>query len=175
MDDTPLRQTSIFQASPLSATPASGNAFNPYTLHKVILKIEGDPRDMAKDWKPEEYNAKRRLVQFERSRSGDTITTSFEAVSPKECTPNSIYTSCILWRESYRYVVTSFDIIHLVESLIAVRFTVEERNRIARILESFKPLTISKTKDDSKSFFNVVMDFPNPKPRSIGKDIKVFP
>jgi len=42
-------------------------------------------------------------------------------------------------------------------------------------LEGFKPLTVSKQKKDSESFLRLIMGFPEPKPRNIEKDVKVFP
>lgn len=71
--------------------------------------------------------------------------------------------------------MTSVDTIFLLESIIAVGFTVEEKNRIRRNLEGFRPMTVSKAKSDSEDFFKVIMGFPNPKPRNIEKDVKVFP
>ena len=71
--------------------------------------------------------------------------------------------------------VTSVDTIFLLESLVAVRFTVEEKNRIRRNLEGFKPQTVSKAKPEREEFFKIIMGFPNPKPRNIEKDVKVFP
>jgi len=71
--------------------------------------------------------------------------------------------------------ITSVDTIYLLEGLIGVRFTVEEKNRIRRNLEGFKPITVSKTKPEFENFFKLIMSFPNPKPRNIEKDVKVFP
>jgi hypothetical protein len=67
------------------------------------------------------------------------------------------------------------DTIYLLEQLVAARFTVEEKNRIRRNLEGFRPLTVSKAKPDSEEFFKLIMGFPSPKPRNIEKDVKVFP
>jgi len=139
------------------------------------LKIDGDLDSMAQSWQQEEWDAKRRLVQFQRSQSGNTITTTFKAVSPEQRTPNSICISCIWWEEKQECFVTSVDTISLLESLVGVRFTVEEKNRIRRNLEGFRPLTVSKAKPDSEEFFKIIMGFPNPKPRNIEKDVKVFP
>jgi hypothetical protein len=36
-------------------------------------------------------------------------------------------------------------------------------------------LTVSKSKAESEDFFKTIMGFPNPKPRNIEKDVKVFP
>nr|KMM70597.1 medusa [Coccidioides posadasii RMSCC 3488] len=83
--------------------------------------------------------------------------------------------SCIYWAGKKECYVTSVDTIYLLESLVGVRFTVEEKNRIRRNLEGFRPLTVSKAKAESEEFFKVIMGFPNPKPRNIEKDVKVFP
>lgn len=172
----PLIRTSTLQ--PSGAVPGTTQAFNPYAMYpnsKANLKIEGDLDTMAEDWSREEWEAKRRLVQFRRSQSGSTITTTFKAVSPEDRTPHSICISCIWWEEKQECFVTSVDTIYLLESLVAVRFTVEEKNRIRRNLEGFRPLTVSKAKAESEEFFKVIMGFPNPKPRNIEKDVKVFP
>ncbi|EOD50470.1 putative transcriptional regulator medusa protein [Neofusicoccum parvum UCRNP2] len=137
--------------------------------------ISRDLDTMAEDWSREEWDAKRRLVQFRRTQAGSTITTTFKAVSPEDRAPHSICISCIWWAEKQECFVTSVDTIYLLESLVSVRFTVEEKNRIRRNLEGFRPLTVSKAKAESEEFFKVIMGFPNPKPRNIEKDVKVFP
>lgn len=71
--------------------------------------------------------------------------------------------------------MTSVDTIYLLESLVANHFTVEEKNRIRRNLEGYRPMTVSKGKPDSENFFKIIMGFPSPKPRNIEKDVKVFP
>jgi len=114
-------------------------------------------------------------VQFWRHQKGATINTNFAGVATKERQPNSICISCIYWEEKGECYVTSVDCIYLLESLISVRFTVEEKNRIRRNLEGFRPMTVSKAKADSENFFKLIMAFPNPKPRNIEKDVKVFP
>ena len=113
-------------------------------------------------------------MHFRRSQSGSTITTTFQAVSPDDRPPNSVCISCIYWEEKNECFVTSVDTIYLLEQLVAARFTVEEKNRIRRNLEGFRPLTVSKGKPDSEEFFKVIMAFPAPKPRNIEKDVKVF-
>lgn len=42
-------------------------------------------------------------------------------------------------------------------------------------MEGFRPITVSKSKPGSEDFFKLIMGFPNPKPRNIEKDVKVFP
>ncbi|OJJ32445.1 hypothetical protein ASPWEDRAFT_31346 [Aspergillus wentii DTO 134E9] len=151
--------------------------FNPYAIYpsKAILKLNGDLDSMTENWSKEERDAKRRLVQFTRMQSGSTIHADFKPVAPEDRAPNSICISCIHWDGKDECFVTSVDTIYLLESLVGVRFTVEEKNRIRRNLEGFRPLTVSKAKQDSEDFFKVIMGFPAPKPRNIEKDVKVFP
>ncbi|KAI7854372.1 hypothetical protein BDC45DRAFT_440633 [Circinella umbellata] len=94
--------------------------------------------------------------------------------SPHHKSSSSLVVSCIYWRERDDYYITSVDCIYLLEGLIGVQFTVEEKNRIRRNLEGFRPLTVSKCKPDCADFFKLIMGFPNPKPRNIEKDVKVF-
>lgn len=114
-------------------------------------------------------------MQFWRCQEQNDIYCTFAAASTNEQLPNSVVVSCIYWAERGDYFITSVDTIYLLESLLAVRFTVEEKNRIRRNLEGFRPLTVSKCKAESASFFKLIMGFPNPKPRNIEKDVKVFP
>ena len=174
-----VRTSQISQSPSPAATPTvaplSGN-FNPYAVHphKAQLKISGELDTMTQSWTFEERDVKRRLVQFWRTQTGSAITTTFAPVAPENRQPNAICISCIWWEEKDQYYVTSVDTIFLLESLVAVRFTVEEKNRIRRNLEGFRPLTVSKGKADSEDFFKLIMGFPNPKPRNIEKDVKVY-
>jgi hypothetical protein len=178
----PLIRTSTLQQTPSPATtPAGvqqpGQPFNPYTLypHKAVLKIVGDLDSMTEGWTVDEWSANRRIVLFKRSQSGCTITTTFNPVTLDDRPANSICISCIFWEDKNECFVTSVDTIYLLEQLVAARFTVEEKNRIRRNLEGFRPLTVSKAKPDSEEFFKLIMGFPSPKPRNIEKDVKVFP
>lgn len=130
---------------------------------------------MALNWSQEEWHARRRLIHFWRRQEGNTIHCGFQPISLKDRAPNSIVISCIFWEEKNECFVTSVDCIYLLEALVGARFTVEEKNRIRRNLEGFRPLTVSKAKSDSENFFKLIMGFPNPKPRNIEKDVKVFP
>jgi len=180
MNNPPLIRTSTIQSPALAPGSASSSAhFNPYAMYpsnaKAMLKVEGDLNTMVDRWTSAELDARRRLVQFRRSQSGSVISATFEPVTLEDRVPNSICVSCIWWGEKRACYVTSVDTISLLESLVAVRFTVEEKNRIRRNLEGFRPATVSKTKPDSEDFFKLIMGFPNPKPRNIEKDVKVFP
>ncbi|KAL5426376.1 hypothetical protein PMIN06_012954 [Paraphaeosphaeria minitans] len=162
---------------PQSTAAPSGQPFNPYLMYptKAVLKIDGDLDTMIDNWTQDERDAQRRLVEFKRSQSGSTITTSFAPITLETRQQRSICVSCIYWEEKDECFITSVDTIYLLEQLVNVRFTVEEKNRIRRNLEGFRPLTVSKAKSESEEFFKVIMGFPNPKPRNIEKDVKVFP
>lgn len=176
-----LIRTSTLQQTPSPAPTPHGNPnhnFNAYALypHKAKLEIVGELDEMAAHWHwtEDELESRRRLVHFQRSQSGSTITTTFRPVSLDDRPPQSVCISCIYWEEKRECFVTSVDTIYLLESLVDARFTVEEKNRIRRNLEGFRPLTVSKGKPDSEEFFKVIMGFPVPKPRNIEKDVKVF-
>jgi hypothetical protein len=158
-----------------SQLPSTGSDGTSSVATKAALKFQTDLNNMALGWSHDEWHAKRRLVLFERKQDGGTINASFRPVSLQEITPNSIVISCIFRDDKNECFVTSVDTIYLLEALVSVRFTVEEKNRIRRNLEGYKPITITKAKNDCEEFFKVIMGFPNPKPRNIEKDVKVFP
>ncbi|KAH7022203.1 hypothetical protein EDB80DRAFT_2723 [Ilyonectria destructans] len=183
---TPLPMPS----SPANGTPqlirtstinsnSSSNNYHPVGMYgnKAVLKIQGKLDTMAENWSQEEWDNRRRIVRFQKNQRGSTLTASFQPVAVNERPPNSICISCIWWAEKSECYVTSVDTIHLLEQLVAApnRFSVEEKNRIRRNLEGFHPLTVSKAKPESEEFFKIIMAFPNPKPRNIEKDVKVFP
>jgi len=62
----------------------------------------------------------------------------------------------------------------LLEWLTGSWFPVEEKNRIRRNLQGFGPKTVSKHKAGMGGFFQVIMEFTEPRPRNIEKDLKVF-
>lgn len=184
----PLVRASTIQAQPGSASSSEGSSsegsFNPYALYpnRASIKVCGKLNTMQENWSAEEQTAKRRLVLFRGEQNGSTINTYFRALKPDE-RPSPQATrerriSCIYWDDPItkdHYWVTSVDTIALLETLVGARFTVEEKNRIRRNLETHQPLTISKAKPETENFFKVIMGFPNPKPRNIEKDVKVFP
>ena len=165
-----------------TSTISNGSTGNsPYHVslfsNKAILKISGKLDTMAESWTQEEWENRRRIVLFRKTQTGSTLTATFRPVPVNERPPNSICVSCIWWAEKNECYVTSVDTIQLLEQLVAApnRFSVEEKNRIRRNLEGFHPFTVSKSKPDSEEFFKLIMGFPNPKPRNIEKDVKVFP
>ncbi|TPX17521.1 uncharacterized protein E0L32_003164 [Thyridium curvatum] len=162
-----------------TSTLQSTSASNPWALYpnRAVLNIVGNLDAMASDWSQQEWEDKRRIVVFRKKQVGGHVEVTFKPVPIDQRQPHSICVSCIWWQEKGECFVTSVDTIHLLEQLAAApnRFTVEEKNRIRRNLEGFKPATVSKAKADSEEFFKIIMGFGAPKPRNIEKDVKVFP
>lgn len=154
---------------------AAKNGYGATYSYKVVLKLQGDLNTMAMGWSNEEWTARRRLVQFWPQQDGNIINVNFRPIPQSEYVQNSIVISCIFRDDFNECFVTSVDTIYLLEALVGSRFAVEEKNRIRRNLEGFKPQTVSKAKPDAEPFFKLIMGFPNPKPRNIEKDVKVFP
>ncbi|KAG2229301.1 hypothetical protein INT48_005338 [Thamnidium elegans] len=109
---------------------------------------------------------------YQQQRIRENLAAQKDTSAKKKSTP--LVVSCIYWQERNDYFITSVDCIYLLEGLIGVQFTVEEKNRIRRNLEGFRPLTVSKCKPECADFFKLIMSFPHPKPRNIEKDVKVF-
>ena len=135
------------------------------------------------DWDEEERRMGRRLVRFTRVQDGCTLHVACEAIQPSEYTDGDTVVSCICRppeavgpgeSPASQCCITSVDIIFLLECLVGDIFNIEEKNRIRRNLEGFRPKTVSKNKVGTEEFFQKIMDFPAPKPRNIEKDVKVF-
>jgi hypothetical protein len=176
----PLVRTSMSRNPSLSAASISHGgqpSFNPYEIYpdgKAQLNLHGDLNAMSQGWTAVEKAAKRRLVEFSRSQIGSVIEATFKPVSLEERNNSNPCVSCIYWERKREYFCTSVDTIALLEALVHVRFSTEEKNRVRRNLEGFKPYTVSKSKDECDDMFRLIMGFPNPKPRNIEKDIKIF-
>ncbi|KAH7923944.1 hypothetical protein BV22DRAFT_1014315 [Leucogyrophana mollusca] len=125
-------------------------------------------------WDDSELQAGRRLVRFHRMQDGNKLMVSAERIGQDEYSENDIVISCIYRDETDSCCVTSVDIIHLLQRLVDADFEVDEKNRIRRNLEGLRPTTVSKSRPGSEGFFQRIMDFPDPKPRKIEKDLKVF-
>ncbi|RSH94020.1 hypothetical protein EHS25_006674 [Saitozyma podzolica] len=173
----PGSQPNLQRATQISQPMPTASSYPVSSSSKALLELHGDLNNMAKGWSTEEWSARRRLVQFWRKQEGTKITAAFGPIPQSEYSShqNSIIISCIFREDNNCCYVTSVDAIYLLEALVGNRFTVEEKNRIRRNLEGFRPITVSKTKQGSEEFFKLIMGFPNPKPRNIEKDVKVFP
>ncbi|CAO3612217.1 unnamed protein product [Cunninghamella blakesleeana] len=164
------------------------------------LNIHSDLMAATMNWTPKEWEMRRRVLRFWRQQqlnshqidcgyeildeelyrsqrlqlqqeSGGDVTSAGGNTSSFK---DNLVVSCIYWQERNDFFITSVDCIQLIEGLIGVEFTVEEKNRIRRNLEALRPLTAAKTRPESVEFFKLIMSFPSPKPRNIEKDVKVF-
>ena len=115
---------------------------------------------------------------------GDNVQLSFRRISPEEYSEKLFVISCIyhkvtlVLKKTHEVVTrerwyTSVDMLRLVEYIAGGKSTNDERSRIRRNLEFISPTTVSRAV--LPQFFQLLMDFPIPKPRGIEKDIKVFP
>lgn len=141
----------------------------------VKLLFERDTMSMTKDWTEEEIKEQRRLVKFEFVKlSASDYLVKFRPIPKSEFTNDAAIISCIFWKEKELHIVTSVDIILLLEYLIQQSFSIEEKNRIRRNLQSLRPLTISRSNKNYQRFFQLLMSMEDPRPRNIEKDLKVF-
>lgn len=165
-----------YQGSHDQGGGAAGNTGpNGHMTTRAKLEIQGEIRDMSRNWSNEEWTKRRRLVQFKRIQQDSVIKVEFMPLAFEDYEPGMACVSCIYWDQKGECVITSVDAIYLLEQLVNCKFTIEEKNRIRRNLEGYHPLTVSKQKPSSEDFFKLIMGFPQPKPRNIEKDVKVFP
>jgi hypothetical protein len=139
-----------------------------------ILELLTPLSSICTGWTPTEVQAGRRLVRFSKVQDGRRLIVSCEPIRQDEYCENDSVISCIYREETDTCFVTSVDVIYLLERLTNGEFPVEEKNRIRRNLEGLRPTTVSKHKPGFGDFFQRIMEFPDPKPRNIEKDLKVF-
>ena len=142
--------------------------------HKAVLQILSPIRSLSQCWDATELHVGRRLVRFKKTQEGYKLKVTCEGIDQQDYHDGDIVVSCISRDEDDSYCITSVDIIYLLEKLVDDEFEVEEKNRIRRNLEGLRPTTVSKHKPGFEDFFQRIMDFPDPKPRNIEKDVKVF-
>ncbi|KAI0915658.1 hypothetical protein AcW1_003798 [Taiwanofungus camphoratus] len=152
----------------------AGSGDDIYDSPRALLELVTPLESMCKDWDEEELSVGRRLVRFTRVQDGFTLKVSCERIKQHEYVDGDTAVSCIYRADTDSCYVTSVDIIYLLERLVGLEFDIEEKNRIRRNLEGFRPKTVSKSRLDSNDFFLKIMNFPPPKPRNIEKDLKVF-
>lgn len=141
---------------------------------RIILDIASPVEAMAGDWAEEEIKLGRRLIRFYSQFDGQKLTVTCERIKQEDYVEGDAVISCIYRVDTNSCYVTSVDIICLLENLSNAPFAIEEKNRIRRNLEGFRPKTVSKNRSGTEDFFQQIMDFPAPKPRNIEKDVKVF-
>lgn len=170
MQPPPLGQPSLVRSTQV----AGGSSW--YDRLRAEIVFQNDLLSMTRGWTPDEWTAKRRLVKVWRRQVDSQIFMAFRPITLEEYpeSKSAVVVSCIFREDKNTCYITSVDIIYLLEAVIGQRFSIEEKNRIRRNLEGFRPQTVSKNKPGSEDFFRTVMAFPEPKPRNIEKDLKVF-
>ena len=175
--ESPHRILPNLQSSPSH----SYNSTNGHGKIHFIRKL--DIWGETSTWTPLELAENRRIIRFHRTIRNDAIVLDSEVIQAGEYKEDMITISCIRWapppanepphRLAGKCVFTSVDIIMLMEKLVDFQFLVQEKNRIRRNLEGFRPETVKKD-GNTQRFFNQVMNYVQPKTRNIEKDIKVF-
>jgi len=139
-----------------------------------ILELITPLNSICTGWDQSEFNAGRRLVRFSKVQDGRKLIVSCEPIRQEDYCETDTVISCIYREDTDSCFITSVDVIYLLERLTNGEFPVEEKNRIRRNLEGLRPTTVSKHKPGYGDFFQRIMEFPDPKPRNIEKDLKVF-
>lgn len=169
--------------SPLKTTLVRTSTLDPVYLNKnmhrilapVKLIFKDNVKSMIQNWTPAETASHRRLVKFNFERvSKAEYLVEFKEIDKKDYDHTSPIISCIWWKEKDIFIVTSVDIIVILEYFVRQSFSIEEKNRIRRNLQSLKPLTVARSCDDHKPFFSLLMGMEDPRPRNIEQDLKVF-
>ena len=159
--------------SPMTRHKKGKQTTDPH-LQTPILDLVTPLSDICTGWSSAEASVGRRLVRFTKVHDGRRLIVSCEPIKAEEYRDADSVISCIYREKTKMCYVTSVDIIFLLERLTNSDFPVEEKNRIRRNLEGLHPTTVSKHKHDFEEFFQRIMEFPDPKPRNIEKDLKVF-
>ena len=144
----------------------------------AVLNLITPVNTMCHGWDDTERQNKRRLVRFHKVQEDCTLNVTCEGIHISEYREMDAVVSCIRRDDDGNHCITSVDIINLLEKLVDEKFGVDEKNRIRRNIEGLKPTPLKKGQSDSKSeaskLYNRIMDYPDPKPCNIKKDIKVF-
>lgn len=143
----------------------------------IQLHVGPSVDSAVSEWTEEEVLAGRKLVHLDVAlESHANFHIEARPLKP-ESHPNNegrLVISCIKWEEQDKFVVTSVDVIMVLEHLVGAQFPIEEKSRIRRNLQFLKPSTITRSNGESKRLFNSIMAMENPRPRNIEKDLKVF-
>lgn len=143
----------------------------------VLLHVNEEVENVVKLWTAGELDQERKLVELLIVREGYSdfhILARASSVGPLLPNDGRVVISCVRWEEKSMTVVTSVDIISLLEKLVGSSFSTEEKSRIRRNLQFLKPYTITRSSPESRRLFNLLMAMENPRPRNIEKDLKVF-
>ncbi|ODQ81826.1 hypothetical protein BABINDRAFT_165345 [Babjeviella inositovora NRRL Y-12698] len=139
-------------------------------IHNLLSGVTGN-------WNPEHL---RKLIKFHVLRDVDSVSICFselDAATRSELAPgDKSVISCIYCQDLDEFIVTSVDIIRLLEHIVDEKtFKVEEKGRIRRNLQILNPTTVSSKDPVLQTFYKQLMGMKNPRTCNIQKKIKVFP
>ena len=129
---------------------------------------------LCEDWTEEELRIGRRLAKFATAREGNNFALTCETVRQEAYEPEDVVISCIYYKGTDEFYVTSVDILYLFENVADEALGTSEKTRLRRNIQSFLPTRVEKADEDYGELYNQIMKFPPPKPRTIEKKIKVF-
>jgi hypothetical protein len=129
---------------------------------------------LCENWTEEELGIGRRLAKFATVREGNNFILSCEIIRQEAYDPEDVVISCIYYKGTDEYYVTSVDILYLFENVADEALGTSEKTRLRRNIQSFLPTRVEKADREYGELYTQIMKFPPPKPRTIEKKIKVF-
>jgi hypothetical protein len=140
----------------------------------LSLEFAGALHTLCENWSDEELEIGRRLAKFTTIREGSNFILSCEVIRQEAYDPEDVVISCIYYKCTDAFYVTSVDILYLFENVADEALGTSEKTRLRRNIQSFLPTRVEKADRDYGELYTQIMKFPPPKPRTIEKKIKVF-
>ena len=138
------------------------------------LEFTGAIQTACENWTDEELEVGRRLAKFATVREGSHFILSCELIHQEAYNPEDVVISCIYYKRTEEYYVTSVDILYLFENVADEALGTSEKTRLRRNIQSFLPTRVEKADREYGELYTQIMKFAPPKPRTIEKKIKVF-
>jgi hypothetical protein len=129
---------------------------------------------LCENWTEEELEIGRRLARFTTIRKDNNFVLSCEVILQETYDPEDVVISCIYYKSTDEFYVTSVDILYLFENVADEALGTSEKTRLRRNIQSFSPTRVEKADEEYGELYTQIMKFPPPKPRTIEKKIKVF-
>lgn len=149
----------------------NGLGFGPY--EKIIINIDyAQLSGMTQGWNSKECEEKRRIVRTSKSQEGAQINLNFDPLPEGKWEPNMICMSCIFWEGKHYF--TCVDFVDWHESIIEAKLDGSKKRRIRRNLDCFKAQIVPKADPEWKGLFDLIMEFPLPRPRKTAIDVNLF-
>lgn len=134
------------------------------------------------DWTKAEKLSGRRVVRFRAQVIGFSSEDGQKRIMV-DCEPvldsrsrqyrsNECYISCICTSYLEDFYITSSDIIRLLECIVSIKFSQEQKTRMRRNIQSLRPSVI--TRHTHESLFRTITTFTNPVALHTKKEINIF-